>query len=168
MMLRITQCAAPLASLFLFAAAFAFVGNAAQAAGGFAGNVVEAGAAPTATESKHLTLESSRLCRAALPRGNARPRRPPFTADARQSASPAIHPTTFAVVVRSRVASMHTGPEFCRDFAVVHRPGTGRAGLRVEECLLSQDRPRANHSHPTHRVSRQTALWQMPLRDSER
>jgi hypothetical protein len=48
MMLRITQCAAPLASLSLFAAAFAFVGNAAQAAGGFAGNVVEA----TATESK--------------------------------------------------------------------------------------------------------------------
>jgi hypothetical protein len=52
MMLRITQCAAPLASLFLFAAAFPFVGNAAQAAGGFAGNVVEAGAVPTATESK--------------------------------------------------------------------------------------------------------------------
>ena len=51
MMFRITQCAAPLASLFLFAAAFAFVGNAAQAAGGFAGNVVEAGAAPT-TELK--------------------------------------------------------------------------------------------------------------------
>jgi hypothetical protein len=48
MMLRITQCAAPLASLFLFAAAFAFAGNAAQAAGGFAGNVIEAGAAPTA------------------------------------------------------------------------------------------------------------------------
>ena len=63
----------PARILFLFAAAFAFVGNAAQAAGGFAGNVVEAGAAPTATKSKHLTLESSRLCRAALPRGNARP-----------------------------------------------------------------------------------------------
>ena len=54
------------------------------------------------------------------------------------------------------------------DCAVVHRPDTGRAGLRVEECLLSQDRPRASHSHPTHRVSRQTALWQIPLRDSER
>ena len=52
MMFRITQCAAPLASLLLFAAMFAFVGNAAQAAGGFVGNVVEAGTAPTATESK--------------------------------------------------------------------------------------------------------------------
>jgi hypothetical protein len=52
MMFRITQCAAPLASLLLFAAGFAFVGNAAQAAGGFVGNVVEAGTAPTATESK--------------------------------------------------------------------------------------------------------------------
>jgi hypothetical protein len=51
MMFRITQCAA-LASLFLSAAGFAFVGNAAQAAGGFDGNVVEAGTAPTATESK--------------------------------------------------------------------------------------------------------------------
>ena len=40
MMFRLTQCAAPLASLFLFAAGFAFVGNAAQAAGGFDGNVV--------------------------------------------------------------------------------------------------------------------------------
>jgi hypothetical protein len=54
MMFRITQCAAPLASLFLFAAGFAFVGTAAQAAGGFAGKVVEAGTAPTATESKTL------------------------------------------------------------------------------------------------------------------
>jgi hypothetical protein len=52
MMFRTTQCAAPLASLFLFAAGFAFVGNAAQAAGGFDGNVVEAGTAPTAMESK--------------------------------------------------------------------------------------------------------------------
>ncbi len=51
MMFRMAQCAAPLASLLLFAAGFAFVG-AAQAAGGFDGNVVEAGTAPTATESK--------------------------------------------------------------------------------------------------------------------
>ena len=52
MMFRITQCAAPLAFLLLFAAGFAFVGTAAQAAGGFAGKVVEAGAASTSTESK--------------------------------------------------------------------------------------------------------------------
>jgi hypothetical protein len=54
MMFRTTQCAAPLASLLLFAAGFAFVGTTAEAADGFVGNIAEAvpGTAPTATEWK--------------------------------------------------------------------------------------------------------------------
>jgi hypothetical protein len=56
MMFRLTQCAAPLASLLLFAAGLAFVGTTAKAAGGFVGNVAEVvpDTAPTATESKTL------------------------------------------------------------------------------------------------------------------
>src|SRR4029077_15539969 len=55
-----------------------------------------------------------------------------------------------------------------RTLAAISQSSTGQApaerGFASKKCLLSQDRPRANHSHPTHRVSRQTALWQMPLR----
>jgi hypothetical protein len=41
MMFRMTQCAAPLASLLLFAAGFAVLGTTAEAAGNFVGNVAE-------------------------------------------------------------------------------------------------------------------------------
>jgi hypothetical protein len=84
-MSRITQCAAPLASLLLFAAAFAFVGTTAEAAVGFVENLAEAipGIAPNGRSGRHLRLESSRLCREAPPRRNALPPRPPFIADVR-------------------------------------------------------------------------------------
>ena len=51
-MSRTTQCAAPLALLFLFATGSAFAGTAAETAAGFAGYVAEQvpGAALTATE----------------------------------------------------------------------------------------------------------------------
>ena len=68
-MFRMTQCAAPLAFLLLFAAGFAFVGTTAEAADDFVGNVAELapGTAPTATESKTLEAGGQQ----AMPRGAA-------------------------------------------------------------------------------------------------
>ena len=76
MMFRTTQCAAPLAFLLLFAGGSAFVGTTAEAAVGFVGTA-------TAMERKTPEAGEQQAVPGAMPPRNARPPRPPFTADVR-------------------------------------------------------------------------------------